>query len=206
MKTNVLKSRKLLSFFLALVMVVSLLPVSRITAFAATDPNTVADLQSAINNGGAVKLGGDIDLGSTVLSFPDNTPVTIDLNGHNLNKSSSYVMVIEAADSVTITDSVGTGTVTKGSGWYFFQNAGNLKIEGGIFNKSGYDLVYSKDNAVTEITGGTFTLSNIHARQSANATMTISGGAFNCCNWSLGRRHHHYRRYIYCYKLSICIY
>ena len=173
--------KRFLSLFLAFAMVVCMLPLNTLTAFAATDPTTATELQSAINNGGIVKLGGDIDLGSTVLTFPDNTPVTIDLNGYNLHKptASSYVMVIEEADSVTITDSVGTGTVTKGSGWYFFRNTGYLKIEGGIFNKSGYDLVYSKDNAVTEITGGTFTLSNIHARQSANATMTIGGGAFN---------------------------
>ena len=75
-------------------------------------------------------------------------------------------------------DSVGTGTVTKGSGWYFFKNCGKLKITGGIFNKPNYDLVYIDDNAVTEISGGTFMLDNILARQSSNAISTISGGSF----------------------------
>ena len=161
-------------------MMVGLAPVSNMTASAATNPTNATELQSAIDNGGTVKLGGDIDLGNTMLTFPDNTPVNIDLNGHNLHKptASSNVIIIDAADDVTISDSVGTGTVTKGSGWYFFKNCGKLKITGGIFNKPNYDLVYIDDNAVTEISGGTFMLDNILARQSSNAISTISGGSF----------------------------
>ena len=84
MKTSIFNSKRFLSIFLAFVMMVGLVPVSNMTASAATNPTNATELQSAIDNGGTVKLGGDIDLGNTMLTFPDNTPVNIDLNGHNL--------------------------------------------------------------------------------------------------------------------------
>ena len=167
--------KRILSMLLVIVMVVGLVP----TAMAADGDalTTVEQLQAAINEGGTVKLGGNIDLGSSVLTFPDNIPVTIDLNGNTLSKSSSgYVLELGEGDDVTIT---GEGTVSKAGGWYFFKNdSGYLKIEGGTYSKSGYDLVYMGGNSVTEITGGTFALDNIFARQSDNSTGTISDGAF----------------------------
>lgn len=94
--------KRVLSLLLAIVMVVGLMPTA--SAATSTDPTTVEQLQTAINEGGTVKLGDDIDLGSTVLTFPDNTPVTIDLNGNTLSKSSSgFVLELGAGDNVTIT-------------------------------------------------------------------------------------------------------
>ena len=179
--------KKLLTIVLAAVMCMGLVLGATLTANAADEVTTLADLQTAINAGGTVKLGAAIDLGNTNLTFPDNTPVTIDLNGKILSKSQSgYVMTIEAADTVTITDSVGTGSVEKGGGWYFFYNSGNLKIGGGTYNKSGYDLVYTNDSSVTEITGGVFVLENIIARQSDSSTATISNGNFTVSTVSTG--------------------
>jgi len=177
--------KRILSILLAIVMVVGLMPITALTAFAADGVTTVADLQTAISAGGTVVLDGDIDLGSTVLTFPDNTPVTIDLNSRTLSKSQSgSVLELGAGDDVTIT---GNGTVSKAGGWYFFKNdSGYLKIEGGTYSKSGYDLVYMSGTSVTEITGGTFVLDNIFARQSDNSTGTISDGAFTVATVSTG--------------------
>lgn len=153
---------------------------------AETDPTTVEQLQEAINKGGTVKLGGDIDLNGTVLTFPDNTPVIIDLNGKTLSnsKASSYILQLTEDDNVTIT---GDGAMTKGSGWYFFRNeSGYLKIEGGTYDKAGYDLVYTDGTAVTEITGGTFVLDNIIARQSDDSTAKITEGTFTVSTIATG--------------------
>lgn len=156
------------------------LSIGMATSANAAEVTAVADLQTAISAGGTVTLGDDIDLGSTALTFPDDTLVTIDLNGKTLSRSQSgYVLTLEAADRVVITDSVGTGAVTKAGGFYFFYNEGQLRIEGGTYAKSGYyDLVYLEGNSSVEITGGTFTLNNIIARQSTGSTATISGGTF----------------------------
>ncbi|MBR1970293.1 MAG: InlB B-repeat-containing protein [Clostridia bacterium] len=176
--------KKYTALFLTLAMFMTFIPGFTLVTSAAEVAN-VTDLQTAISAGGIVILGDAIDLGSTVLTFPDNTPVTIDLNGKTLSKSSSgYVLELGTGDDVTIT---GNGTVSKAGGWYFFKNdSGYLKIEGGTYSKSGYDLVYMDGTSETEITGGEFELDNIFARQSEDSTGAIAGGSFNVDTISTG--------------------
>ncbi len=175
--------KKLMSILLAITMTVGTLPYAAMTAGAETAESeavtTVEQLQTAVSEGGTVKLGGDIDLAGTTLAFPDNIPVTIDLNGNTLSKSQSgFVLSLEAADNVTLTDTIGTGTVEKAGGWYFFYNEGYLTIDGGTYTKAGNLLVFSEENSTTDISGGTFDMENLAQIQDAGCSVRVSGGDF----------------------------
>ena len=73
------KYKKPVSFLLLLMLVIGVLSVSTVTAFAA-NAGTEAALVAAVNKGGEVKLTKDIAL-TDVLHIPQGVTVTLDLNG-----------------------------------------------------------------------------------------------------------------------------
>ena len=92
---------------------------------------------------GTVTLAGNItaDLNDNMLEVKDNVNVTLDLNGHTLNRNlnaadaDGHVIIVNAGGNLTIKDSSYSqdGTIT--GGWANhgggINNKGTLTIEGG---------------------------------------------------------------------------
>ena len=132
--TKQAKPKRLLSLFLALTMVLCLLPALGTTALAASgsgtegDPYVVTDydelrelLRSKTESDPTcyIKLGGDITDSSSrnnhKLSIHDGADIVLDLAGHSLTRSGSttdsYLFAVCGA-SLTVNDSVGGGGIT----------------------------------------------------------------------------------------------
>lgn len=127
---------------------------------------TEAQLRAAVTGTSpiSIKLGADIRLEDVndCLLIEDSKDVTIDLNGHELNRAletysgtspNGHVIGVRAGSSVTINDGSGTNAGSITGGW-----AGN---GGGIYNNSG---------ATVTINGGTIT---------GNHAKTTGGGIYN---------------------------
>lgn len=136
-------------------------------SWAQTDVTTEAELTSVGTNGGDAKLQKDITLTTTLL-IPTGKEVTIDLNGHTLNRgltsvggNTGHVIEVSMSATLTISDSGTRGSITGG-----FSDYG-----GAIYNRG-----------TVTITGGTFT--GNHATVGGGAicnrgTMTITGGTIS---------------------------
>ena len=83
--------------------------------------STWADLQTAIGNGGVIKLSQNITAGSTdeALTVPAEKTVVLDLNGFTLNRALTGAVangsVIVVNGTLAIMDGVGTGVITGGN-------------------------------------------------------------------------------------------
>lgn len=138
------------------------------------------DLQAAINAGGTVVLSQDIDLGNTTLEIPEGTTVTLDLNGYTISCSDGDAIKNEG--TLTVKDSVGTGTISAGDMYTAVDNNGSLYVESGTVDHvrneygeviiSGGTVNYTIYGDVT-VTGGTVT------RLMYPETANISGGTVN---------------------------
>ncbi len=151
--------QRALAAALTLVMAIGLMPGMRITADAATTTTYVDswdELSSAVvsavsaTTGTTIKLTGhcEADSDDTYIEVVSGTPVTIDLNGYNINRNLTSATedgyVIKNSGTLTITDyaSDSEGRVTggynsgKGGGVY---NTGDLTLSGGEIrtNRSG---------------------------------------------------------------------
>ena len=144
----------------------------------ATDVTTESELRSAITNGANITLTANITL-SEKLTVSSGQTVTIDLNGHKLDRGTpateAYNMVIYVnGGNLTINDGSGT-------------NSGS--IEGGrSYNGAG---ILCEENSTLTINGGTFrnnkvstTENGSHGRGGAifmnpNTTLTITDGVFD---------------------------
>ena len=154
---------------------------------------------------GAIKAAAD---GATIKLLKDisvDTPritktITLDLNGHKVSgySSSSYGVLNAAGGTLTITDSVGGGSVVakKYNAIAIAVSAYNdavLNIEGGTFTQEGvtdsdlesstqYDMIYAYDNAVVNIKGGTFKSVTpkwtLNILDSSKAKFNVTGGKF----------------------------
>lgn len=161
--TKKAKPKRLLSLFLALTMVLGLLPAMSLTAFAYSgsgtedDPYIVTDyeeLRSVMQSTPDydtryIKLGEDITNSTNVsknaldLTSPYQT-VILDLNGYTLKRAESatdWGVFMLSIGNLTIQDSssAGTGKVVSEITGATYKNAiyvsssGNLSIEGGTF-------------------------------------------------------------------------
>lgn len=154
---------------------------------------------------GAIKAAAD---GATIKLLKDisvETPritktITLDLNGHKVSgySSSSCGVLNAAGGTLTITDSVGGGSVVakKYNAIAIAVSAYNdavLNIEGGTFTQEGvtdsdlesstqYDMIYAYDNAVVNIKGGTFKSVTpkwtLNILDSSKAKFNVTGGKF----------------------------
>ena len=178
-----MKLRKWLSVLLALCMAMSLLPVEAVLAGDAdgTVPAergqemTWAELQAAFRAGGDVTLGCDVlaEEDDTALNVPSGTAVTLDLNGHTIDRSLSSAMpggsVITVNGELTVNDSEGGGTITGGYTTGYgggIQVGGTLTLNGGAItgnraeganNKSGGGGVALSSGAEFNMCGGAIT-------------------------------------------------
>lgn len=196
-----MKLRRLTSLLIAGCMMVSMLPVSAVTAFAedstgvgvyANESITTYDqLKSAIENasdGAMIVLDGDI---TSKVTIPEGKNITLDLNGHKIEYSGT---TLYNKGILTITDSVGTGAIiSTGNFAVGFGNGSTTTIDSGTFQGregavcSGYttgatvtinggDFV-GLDNAVVGFNGNK-TDENGNVRSGSNE-LTINGGTFN---------------------------
>ncbi len=156
---------KAMALLMTICMVISMSPL---TAFAAEENNiewnTVSSwkaLQSALNTGGNVKLGDDITAAENDTALVVSTEngeatktVTLDLNGHTINRNlnvgtyQGYVIRVQAYSTLTIQDSSAeqAGKITGGynGDWHNADSAG-----GGIY----VDLNSTLNFAGGQITG-----------------------------------------------------
>lgn len=149
---------------------------------------------------GAIKAAAD---GATIKLLKDisvETPritktITLDLNGHKVSgySLSSYGVLNAARGTLTITDSVGGGSVVANAIAVSAYNDAVLNIEGGTFTQEGvtdsdlesspqYDMIYAYDNAVVNIKGGTFKSVTpkwtLNILDSSKAKFNVTGGKF----------------------------
>ena len=180
--------KKTLATILALVMAIGLCSVSWATEPASV--NSAETLQTAIANGGEVKLDANITL-TSMLTIPADKTVTLDLNGLSITSAGK---VIKNNGILTITDTKGggkiisTGTTAVGVGDNSkttiktaiiesvegavitgYATGATINIEDGIFSAS--------DNAV--VAGNGNRTNEAGAERTVGNTINISGGTFN---------------------------
>ncbi len=164
-------------------------------------PNEIrswAELQTALNNGGTVKLTQDLvaDPGSYYLSIKENSNVTLDLNGYiidrNLDDLTAGGEVIKVDENATlvITDSRPTATHSPEITYRDLTTNEDVVVNGGIIT-GGYSLgaaggVYIASSANVTLNGGTIVGNKAKTNsQSGSAggvdvhmsTFTMNGGA-----------------------------
>ena len=116
-------AKKIIPVLLSLIFMIGAMPLISITAFAANTGNEAA-LVKAVNAGGEVKLTKDIAL-SDVLRIPTGKEVTLDLNGHTLDRGLTEcrdlgsVIRVEPDAVLTVKDSSNdnSGVITGGASW-----------------------------------------------------------------------------------------
>ena len=132
---------------------------------------TFEALQEAVNNGGTVKLGGDITLESS-LNIEAATPVVLDLNGHTITGSGRSVCVWLLSGSCTIRG--GSITATGDNAVYNYSKSGTLMIEGCTIRTDRSALYSGDDDAVTTVKNSTL-ISDIAAIFCESGTISLEG-------------------------------
>ena len=148
------RASKALSLLLTLCMVLGLLPGMTLTASAAgtTEVSTWSDLQNAFNSGGEIQLTTDITAGNndSALEVPSGKTVTLDLNGHTINRS----LASPADDTYESANKKGNAIIVNGT----------LTVDDTSENKQGKitgaysKREYFKCGAIYVASGGDFTL------------------------------------------------
>jgi len=142
--------------------------------FADTKIDTAAELQTALNAGGEVKLGGNIDLANTQVTVPAGVAATLNLNGYNITGDvSTPVSLITNNGNLTVAGNgeiaisfVGVEDNTKAVN--AIANRGTLVVDGGTIKNTGTgsQIGYAIDN----YNGATLTVNN--------GTITASGSSY----------------------------
>lgn len=156
--------RKLLTTFLAAIIVMALLPMAALAVGGDTEVDNATDLLNAVADSSGVtdiKLTADIDIGDNYLRF--GRAFTLDLNGHTLTgtgeNATNSVVYVSGAGNLTINDSANGGkviaTVENAVGVY-----GQVTINAGRF-EGAYAALYNyyfSDTmcGTSNINGGTF--------------------------------------------------
>ena len=157
-------------------------------AWAQTEVSTEDALNSAISDGADIKLTADIAL-SNYVDISSSKTVTIDLNGHKLNRGlselTSYGIVIrvENGGTLTVKDSGSGGTITGG----YDATGGGICVLGTLNFESGTisgcygtkgGAIYTTSDGIVNMTGGTISgnTSTDGGGIYNNGTLTISGG------------------------------
>lgn len=209
--TKQTKPKRLLSLFLALTMVLGVLPAMSMTASAysgsGTEDNpyvvtTYDELRECMQSTPDydtryIKLGEDITNSTNVsnnaldLTSPYQT-VILDLNGYTLKRAESatdWGVFMLSIGNLTIQDSssAGTGKVVSEITGATYKNAiyvsssGNLTIEGGTFEST--ESAIRTQGGTTVINGGTYRTSYVSAFFQSGI-VTVNGGSFSGTNGS----------------------
>ena len=169
---------------------------------------TWADLKAALlNEGGFIRLGGDVtpDEGDTALMIPSGKTVTLDLNGHTIDRALADAeddgYVIKVVGTLTLTDAsdAKTGAITGGNtaqygGGVYVESDGAFTMEGGTISGNSADSgdsggVYVKAGGAFTMHGGTVsgnTASGYGGGVCVDGTFTMDGGAISGNSASIG--------------------
>ncbi|MBQ9170405.1 MAG: hypothetical protein IJ148_06235 [Bacteroidaceae bacterium] len=156
-------------------------------AWSQSEVGTEAELTTTVASGGSVRLTADITLSSR-LEIASGTTVSLDLNGHTLQRSleeaadDGNVIFVAQSSTLTISDGSGSGQITggwakEGGGIY---NAGTLNIQGGAVTQNKASSqgggIWSK--GTLNISGGTVSHNEAPSTGGIDntGTLTISGG------------------------------
>ena len=172
MKNKAIKT-KLLSVLLTLCMMLSLVPMTAATAFAAntTTVTNETELTAALNNADCteIKLGSNIE--TTGKLYVERT-VTLDLNGHTLSCSSENTGIIwvRKNGNLAIKDS-GTGGKIDGQE----KNCG-IFIKGGVLTLESGSIVNCYEKIIDEYSGD-----GAAVDLETNGQFIMNGGAIEDC-------------------------
>lgn len=172
MKNKAFKT-KLLTVLLALCMLLSLVPMTAATAFAAntTTVTNETELTAALNNADCteIKLGSNIE--TTGKLYVERT-VTLDLNGHTLSCSSENTGIIwvRKNGNLAIKDS-GTGGKIDGQE----KNCG-IFIKGGVLTLESGSIVNCYEKIIDEYSGD-----GAAVDLETNGQFIMNGGAIEDC-------------------------
>ena len=172
MKINTRKAR-LLAVLLTLCMLLSLVPMTAATAFAAntTTVTNETELTAALNNADCteIKLGSNIE--TTGKLYVERT-VTLDLNGHTLSCSSENTGIIwvRKNGNLAIKDS-GTGGKIDGQE----KNCG-IFIKGGVLTLESGSIVNCYEKIIDEYSGD-----GAAVDLETNGQFIMNGGAIEDC-------------------------
>ena len=143
----------------------------------ATVVTTFEELQAAVNNGGTVKLGGDITLrNDVILAVSSSVPVILDLNEYTLTSNSNAPIQVQSDVICTIKN----GTVTNTAHWMeAISNFGTLTVQNCTLTANDSYPLYN--NCIATVTDSTLngkiienSICNDHA-YSDTVTLTLSG-------------------------------
>ena len=182
------KWNKLLLLLLAAALIFSLA-----SATALADPVTVttwSDLQTALNAGGEIELGGNIRAADTDTYLSVTKTATLDLKGFTIDrnldaaKEGGAVIYVQSGGSLTINDSSKekTGLITGGK---CNDRGGGIRVDGTLIMNGGTirdNLATSKGGGIY-IIGGTVTL-NEGAAVKDNTSNGDGGGVYIIKNGS----------------------
>ncbi len=154
-----MQTKKFLSVFLAVIMVIGLVPMT-VFATEATCVATVGEtgydtLEAAISaadSGDTVTLTADYTAGKNgpIMIGKD---LTLDLGGKTLSGATDDFPMIMVTDG-TLT--IKNGTASNTGSYDLFNVMGNLVIESGTYSASG-NLIYAGSSSAITLNGGTFT-------------------------------------------------
>lgn len=181
-------SKKGLALLVAALLVFALLPGAALAITEDGGVETVDELTSAINAGGNVKLGADIEITNENLGYKiSGKSVVLDLNGFALTRAGTTdtkLFQISNGGSLTIADSKGTGTITSSYPVDLRSNSAFVLNGGAITSPKGaaIDIYTSSSNVQVEINGGSVYASadnSFGIRGNSNIKVDINGGTIS---------------------------
>ena len=203
-----MNKKKLLALLMALVMVLTLVPVTAVAEVSEaigggeSGPDvarnddldfypTLAEAFAAAADGDTITLLANVSENVTVAADKN---IVIDLAGHTINGGTvANAPAITNNGTLEIKDTVGGGIVkredTGTSGYYVIDNAGTLIISSGTYTNgtgstsehSGASLIRTRENATLTINGGTLNQEYFNVlKDEGNCTVNITGGTINC--------------------------
>lgn len=181
-------SKKGLALLVAALLVFALLPGAALAKTADGGVETVDELTSAINAGGNVKLGTNIEITNENLGYKiSGKSVVLDLNGFALKRAGTTqtaLFQISNGGSLKITDSKGTGSITSSYPVDLRSNSTFVLNGGAITSPKGaaIDIYTLASNVTVEINGGSAYASadnSFGIRGNSNIKVDINGGTIS---------------------------
>lgn len=178
--------RRLLSAFLAVMMVLTMAPV----AFAADDVvakigdisySTLADAVVHAKTGDTIVMQSATDISKTGLKITSGKDITLDLNGHEVKAANTQAGNIQVAGKMTLKDSTDTNANGEGEGkittssTYVYGSTDKVLVtalDGEFVMESG--LIDAATNITDNKNNGQFAVGV--ENQNKNASVTINGG------------------------------
>ena len=153
---------------------------------------TFAELQAAVNNGGTVKLGGDITL-EDYLNIYAASPLLLDLNGHTITGTNKSVYLMSGTctirgGSITVTSTnavnnfgdtltIDQCTISSASGCALYNGSGDATVKNSTLSRTdNWYVVYAAEGTVS--LEGTVDLSGT-IKENDGGKVTVLPGTYN---------------------------